>query len=207
MANYERTIKSTIWNESWFESLNAQEKLFYYLIHTGDETSDTSIFPLSVKRIGYLLDMTQDEVVTMIDGFTLQGLVDYDYQTSEILVIDYFRHNPPRGGIMYEGYRKDFDKILSQRLLDRLAEVAKCVPITIGFFAALHERVPHMRQPEYIIKPSKETEESVKEVQKRGRTRIADMRGAKTATTKAVTVDMSDEEFAALHDDDGDLPF
>ena len=193
MANYERTFKSAVWNEDWFEELSNTGKLFYYLIHTGEETSDVSVFPLTVKKIAYQLSTSQDEVRALIDVFTANDLIEFDYETSEILVVDYFRHNPPRGGIRYEGYRKDLAKIKSKRLLARLAEIAKSYPITIGFYSALAEYI-EINRSDYNIKPTTQTEESVKTVQQRGRQGSAKKRKKEVEpVTKGVPV-IPDEE-------------
>ena len=137
MANYERTFKSSTWSTAEFEKLSATEKIFYFLLTTGEETSDTSVYPLSVSRICYHLGITQKKTLELSDSFQKKGLIDYDFDTEEVLVLCYFIHNPPRGGIKYEGYAKDLNKIKSQRLMNHHAEVAKSYPITIGFFAAI----------------------------------------------------------------------
>lgn len=168
MANYERTIKSTIWSTSWFEGLTAQEVKFYFLLHCGEETSDTSIFPLSVKRIAYIMDMDKDEARALIDEFQMRDIILYDYEHEEVLVKTYFFHNPPRGGLMYLGYKKDLAKIRAKYLIAEAAEIAKGYEITIGFFAALQDYLPDLKESDYKIRATKETADSTRTAQTRG---------------------------------------
>ena len=175
MSNYERTFKSSTWSTSAFEKLTHTEKIFYFLLTTGEETSDTSVYPLSVSRICYHLGITPEKTLELIDSFQKKGLIDYDFDTEEVLVLCYFIHNPPRGGIKYEGYSKDLNKIKSQRLMNHLAEVAKSYPITIGFFAALKEHV-NINQSDYKIKSTTQTAESAKSAAQKGREKIAENR-------------------------------
>ena len=175
MANYERKFKSSIWSTVEFEKLNATEKAFYFLLITGEETSDTSIFALTVGCISYRLNVTRKKALELIDSFQQKGLIDYDYETEEVLVICYFKHNPNNGGLKYEHFSKDMNKIQSKRLFAHLAEVAKQYPITIGYFAALKEHI-YIEVSDYTIKKSKEDEESVKTVAQRGREKIDEKR-------------------------------
>lgn len=192
MANYERTFKSTIWDEKWFEELTSDEFRLYVLLHTGAETSDTSVFPISVNRMAYHCNTTRERIEEILQKFTDMDLISYDCDTGEILVKDYFFHNPPRGGIRYKGYAKDFDKIKSHALIEEAAEIAKNYPITIAFFAALADHID-IKEENYKIKKTKETAESTKTVTQRGLDAIAANRAA---------VDC--EEF---RDDLDDLPF
>ena len=175
MSNYERKFKSSVWSTVEFENLNATEKAFYFLLITGEETSDTSIFALTVGCISYRLGVTRKKALELIDSFQQKGLIDYDYETEEVLVICYFKHNPNNGGLKYEHFSKDMNKIQSKRLFAHLAEVAKLYPITLGYFAALKEHV-YIEVSDYTIKPSKEDEESVKIVAQKGREKIAENR-------------------------------
>ena len=175
MSNYKRKFQSSIWNTAEFENLNATEKAFYFLLITGEETSDTSIFALTVGCISYRLNVTRKKALELIDSFQQKGLIDYDYETEEVLVICYFKHNPNNGGLKYEHFSKDMNKIQSKRLFAHLAEVAKQYPITIGYFAALKEHI-YIEVSDYTIKKSKEDEESVKTVAQRGREKIDEKR-------------------------------
>lgn len=175
MANYERTLKSCIWSDAKFEEMTQTEKLFYILIHCGEESSDVSLFHLSIKRIAYHLGITVEEVKALIKKFTEMDLIQYNETNQEILVIDYMYHNPCRGGLKYENYLKDLKKIKSIELLERLVEVAKNYPVTIGFLSALSEFVD-LDPEDYEIKKTNEDINSVKTAAQRGRNKIQENR-------------------------------
>lgn len=121
----------------------------------------------------------------------------YDFGTQEMLIIDYMRHNAPKGGLLYENYKKDFAKIKTKSLINELAEIAKEYVVTIGFLAALDDYIP-INLDEYQYRPTKETLESVRNVQKRGRDAAAQKR-------KNESDDIYNEN---MYDDDlADLPF
>lgn len=168
MANYERTFKSWIWTDAMFEQLNPIEKLFYVLLHTGEETSDTSIFTITVKRIAYHLGLTIEETKSLITNFEERDLIMYDYENQEVLVIDYFKMNPPKCPLYYEGYFKDLSKVKTRVFIEEVAEIAKSYVVTISFLAALSDFVP-INVDDYKIKPTSMTLEDAKTVQKRGR--------------------------------------
>lgn len=207
MANYERTIKSAVWNERQFESLTNNQKLFYFLLHCGDETSDCGVFALTIKRIKNHLDVDHETAKQLVRDFVEMGLLEYDMETEEALPTDYFRHNPNRG-IFYEGYQKDLKKIQSSWLLNRLKEVAKGYQVSIAFLSALSEFVD-LDPNDYDIRESKETLASVKTVQKRGRDKIAAARKQRPTTkaaTRGVDVEVDDEELGLMYgEEDNDF--
>lgn len=195
MANYERTLKSAIWDNIEFQNLTPAEKHFYFLLHLGNETSDTSVFPITLKTIAYRCDCTVEEARIMIQKFIDMELIMYDFETSEILVKDYFVHNPPRGGIRYNGYAKDFAKIKSHALIQEVAEIAKGYQVTIGFLAALSECVD-IDVKDYKVKKTTETLESAKTVTERG---LATIAANRAVAAEKVNLDVEFE--------DEDLPF
>lgn len=197
MANYERTLKSCIWTSGEFEGLSNIEKLFYILIHTGEETSDCCIFQITPKRIAYHLGISTKKAEELINKFIDLNFVVYDFKTQEMLVVDYMRHNAPKGGLLYENYKKDFAKIKTKPLINELAEIAKEYVVTIGFLAALDDYTP-INLAEYQFRPTKETLESVRNVQKRGRDAAAQKR--KNESEDTYCEDMYDDDLS-------DIPF
>lgn len=168
MANYERTFKSSTWTDGVFEMMSNVEKLFYILIHVGEETSDCCMFQITPKRIAFHLGISARKAEELIQKFIDKGLVMYNFENNEMLVVDYMKHNPCRGGLKYENYKKDFAKIKTQDFFATLAEIAKGYPVTIGFLSALSEHV-QINEADYDVKKSSEDIDSVKTVQQRGR--------------------------------------
>lgn len=168
MANYERTFKSAVWTDGLFEMMNNTEKLFYILIHVGEETSDCCMFQITPKRIAFHLGISVRKAEELIESFIAKGLILYNYEHNEMLVLDYMKHNPCRGGLKYENYKKDFAKIKTQEFFTALKEIAKEYPVTIGFLSALSEHI-ELNIGDYDVKKTSEDIDSVKTVQQRGR--------------------------------------
>ena len=108
-----------------------------------------------------------------IEKFEDLSLVAYDKENEEILVLDYFYHHPPKGGITFEMYRKDLAKIRSDRLLLLLAENSKEYKISRSFYLALRLFVPSMKEKDYSIEKSSKKDDEIMDAAARGRKKIA----------------------------------
>ena len=179
MANYQRTVRSAIWDRAFFENMTNQEKVLYFLLLTGEETSDCSCFSISIRRIAYHMNITEPEVLELLRDFEEKDIIEYDYNTSEIHVKSYFEHTAPnKGALKFEAFQRDFSKIKSKKLLQSVAETLKNYQVTVGLLSALSEFV-ELDETDYNIKASKETMQSVKTVAARGREKIAELRKLK----------------------------
>ena len=150
MANYCRTILSSLWSSKSFRKLNQTEKVFYFLLHTGELSSDTSVFPCMLEDCALYCGVQVEEVEKMMKKFEELGLVYYDYDAEEICVLDYFAMHNPAGGITYEMYRKDIGKITSDKVLDVLVENSKKYDISLPFFAALQDFRPSIKEEYWL---------------------------------------------------------
>ena len=178
MANYNRTIVSSLWSNKTFRRLTPKEKVFYFLLHTGEITSDTSVFPCFIEDCALYCGASKKEIEKMLAHFEELGLVMYDKDCEEIIILDFFFYHPPVGGLTFEMFRKDLAKITSKKIMDALVENSKKYKISIQFFTALKEFVPYLCQDDFNIKKSTLTEEEVKTVAERGR------KNASTAKSK-----------------------
>lgn len=173
MANYCRTILSSLWSSKSFRKLNHKEKVFYFLLHTGEISSDTSVFPCMLDDCALYCGVQVEDVEKMIEKFQELGIVYYDYEAEEICVLDYFVMHSPSGGITYEMYRKDISKITSDKVIDVLVENSKKFDISLSFFAALQDFRPSIKEEDFIIKSSNKTIDEIRSAAKRGRTKAA----------------------------------
>lgn len=173
MANYSRTILSSLWSSKIFRKLNHKEKVFYFLLHTGEITSDTSVFPCLMDDCALYCGVSVKEIEKMLHRFEELGLIFYDYDLEEICVLDYFVMHSPVGGITYEMFRKDLAKISSDKILDVLVENSKKYDISLPFFAALQDFRPCIKQEDFSIKHCEKTVEEIRTAAKRGRTKAA----------------------------------
>ena len=169
MSNYARTFQSALWADIRIVNMTSDEKVVYFLLLTAEFSSDISLYPCAQNNVIAYSGLTRAKVKKILEKFEAEGLIQYDYKTQEVLVMEYFWNHPPVNGLYYEMFKKDFHRIHSERLLLELAENAKKYPISIAFFAALKDRVPSVREQDYQIKPSKYTEKTIRTAAARGR--------------------------------------
>ena len=169
MANYNRTIVSSLWSNKTFRRLTPKEKVFYFLLHTGEITSDTSVFPCFIEDCALYCGTSKKEIEKMLAHFEELGLIMYDKECEEIIILDFFFYHPPVGGLTFEMFRKDLAKITSKKIMNALVENSKKYKISIQFFTALKEFVPYLCQDDFKVKKSTLTEEEVKTAAERGR--------------------------------------
>ena len=173
MANYNRTIVSSLWSNKTFRRLNHKEKVFYFLLHTGEITSDTSVFPCLVEDCALYCNVSKKEIEKMIAHFEELGIILYDREYEEVIILDAFYYHPPVGGLTFEMFRKDLAKISSEKIMAALVENSKKYTISIQFFAALKEFVPDILNCDFKIKKTKLTEEEARTVAERGRRNVS----------------------------------
>ena len=202
MANYNRTIVSSLWSKKTFRKLTPKEKVFYFLLHTGEITSDTSVFPCLLDDCALYCGVSVNEIKKMITRFEELGLIYFDHEAEEICVLDYFENHEPAGGITYEMYRKDFAKITSAQVFETLVENSKNYCISMPFFAALQDFVPDLKEEDFNIKKSDKTVDEIRSAALRGRTKAKSKIGPADCkeTTKAFEV-IADEDYVT------ELPF
>ncbi len=157
MSNYSRNVHADIWNTRRFAGYSAKQKLFWFYLHTSDETSDTSVFRLRLSRAADACGISKSEAKKILYGFIADGLVVYDEETEEVCIADYFTYgHEPLSGIGYSYYRKDLKKIESKKILDALKENAKRVDICVPFFDAMSEVIPGLNRNDYTIRSPKQ---------------------------------------------------
>ena len=192
MANYCRTVLSSLWSNKSFRKLNHKEKVFYFLLHTGEISSDTSAFPCMISDCALYCGISVKEIEKMLQHFEELGYIFYDYDTEEICVLDYFVMHSPAGGITYEMYRKDLAKITSDEVLDAVVENSKKYDISLPFFAALQDFRPTIKEEDFSIKNCNKSIDEIRTAAKRGR--IKAKGGIKIETEALEQDDICEEE-------------
>ena len=173
MANYTRRIKTEIWMDVKFRRFTPEEKTLYLLLRLGEFTSDSSVFRCPLSDCATLCGIPLEHVKTILKKFAKEGYVYYDYKTEEICVCDYFRLHPPVGGLYYEMFKADLDRIHSRKVIKKLIECAKRYEISPAFFAALQDVAPEIREEDYRIKNLARSIDEYRTAANRGRKKIA----------------------------------
>lgn len=196
MQNYIRSVKSCLWSWRTFHKLASDEKQLYLYMLTGPVTSDTSVYQLAADQTALDTGIGIERVEEIIRHFEELNLIVYDWEYEEVCVLDYFKYgSSPIGGLNYEMYCKDFEKINSDRLIGHVVESAKQADMSISFFAALQDIFPDISEDDYKIRKTEKTPEEIRDAAKRGRRKITEKRRMKTETEKneAVETDSAEE--------------
>ena len=203
MQNYSRSVKSCLWSSRTFHRLSAVEKTVYLYLLTGPDTSDTSVYLMPLDQAALDVSVNIEEIERIIRKFEELELVVYDWEQEEICVIDYFQYGTsPLGGLNYEMYAKDFDKINNKELIGFAKESAKRADISMAFFAALQDVFPEICEDDFPIRSTEKTAKEIREAAKRGRKKISERRKKTSAETEEDKT--SEKEEAEIEDD---LPF
>lgn len=169
MSNYKRSVESAIWSDISFVDMPSDNKVVYFLLLTGEFSSDSSAFTCSINNLCSYTNLSRAKVLKILKQFEEEGRIKYDYNTQEVLVVEYFRNHEPTGGLTYEMFSKDLKRIRSTWLLEELAENAKRYNISIAFFAALQDYVPNIKESDYKIKASRYTSNTIRTAAAKGR--------------------------------------
>ncbi len=150
--------------------------LYLYLL-TGPVTSDTSVFLMPIDQAALDTGISVEDIEKSVKHFEELELVVYDWETEEICVIHYFEFGShPVGGLQYEMYCKDFEKIQSRELIEYVKESAKRSDISMAFFAALQDMFPDISEDDYPIRTTTKTADDMRDAAKRGRKKISERR-------------------------------
>ena len=208
MQNYSRNVKSHIWASRTFHRLSAVEKTIYLYLLTGPVTSDTSVYLMPLDQAALDVGVGVDEIERIIKKFEELELVVYDWEQEEICVVDYFQYGTsPVGGLNYEMYSKDFDKINCKELIGFAKESAKRSDISMAYFAALQDVFPEICEDDFPIRATDKTAKDMRDAAKRGRTKISNRRKkmvTEDSETKRAETKDSGEMDPELYDE---LPF
>ena len=194
MQNFVRSVKSHVWQTRTFRKMSVTEKLTYLYLLTSGATSDTSVYVLPLDYASLEVGVSVEEMEEIIRRFEKLGLVVYDWEQEEICVLDYFIYGTtPSGGLNYEMYAKDLDKIQNKALIEIAANAARKTDITIAFFAALQEFLPSLDQDEYRIRKTDKTVDDIKSAAKRGRTKIKKKQAERSYSSNDTSEDSSED--------------
>lgn len=203
MSNCIRTVKADLWIDKDFRSFDATRKVFWFFLHTGYLSSETSLYICQIDDIAFFCNISKKKASDLVSEFEERGFISYDKETGEILVRDYFAYHPPVGGLYYRMFANDLVKIKSEKLIDELVEIAKKYKISVSFFAALQDRRPELKEKDFNIKKTDMTSEEARNADERGRRTAANNRGQGDKSAKKQQEERDEDK--QLSDDD--LPF
>lgn len=92
MAIYRR-IYTKIWADPWFETLGIAERLFFVYLFSNEHTSPSGMYQLSLRRMAFDMQMSQAEIMAILEKFNDDGKAYYDTEHSVVWVTKLREHN------------------------------------------------------------------------------------------------------------------
>lgn len=120
-----RIITSEIWTDKkWCESItNIRERYLWLYLLTAPRTQLIGIYHLPFSEIAYHTLLDESEIKMWLMDLTDKGLIEYDTDTSELLIYNYAKYNI-YGEIKSVEYliKRELMFVKSDMLLEKLAE-------------------------------------------------------------------------------------
>jgi len=92
MALY-RQIQTVFWQDEYVLDLNANEKMFYLWLLTNAKVNQIGCYKISKKVACIETCLNEDQFDKMLNKFTVDNKIKYDSSTSEVLVLNWHKHN------------------------------------------------------------------------------------------------------------------
>ena len=151
MPSMYRNVSTGLWEaHKYFFDLDAEAKYVYMYIITSRFSSELSAFPFPMKIHAPVLGLSEERFLEIFENLMEKGVIIYDNEAAEVLVVNYFENHSPNAGIRYEMYRNDLREIKSEMIVDALVEIATKYEITLAFYAALADRRPELEREEIM---------------------------------------------------------
>lgn len=132
MPSMYRNVSTGLWEaHKYFFDLDAEEKYVYMYLITSRFSSELSAFPFPLKIHAPVLGLEEDRFLEIFENLMEKGVIIYDNEAAEVLVVNYFDNHSPNAGIRYEMYRNDLREIKSEMIIDALVEIATKYEICI----------------------------------------------------------------------------
>jgi len=87
----QRSLTTDLWNDTWFESLNPQEKLLFLYLLTNDRTNMLGIYEISKRKISFETGLTESAVEKGFESFERVSKI---YYTDEnyVVIKNFLKH-------------------------------------------------------------------------------------------------------------------
>ena len=92
MAKY-RQVQTSFWQDPFILDLTPEEKYFYLYLMTNPKTSASGVYELPIKLMVFETGYNSDTIKKLLRKFEEYGKVRYSSKTSEILLVNWLKHN------------------------------------------------------------------------------------------------------------------
>jgi len=115
-----RKVQTRFWDDPDTLDMTPEDRLFYIYLLTNPLTTSCGVYTLhpkqAVMHTGYNLETVQN----LIKRFVKQGYIEYDEETREVLIIDWFKFNSAKSDAIKSMIHKELEYVKSQDFHDRI---------------------------------------------------------------------------------------
>ena len=113
-----RNVRVDFWQDPFILDLTPEEKYFYLYVITCPKTTQCGVYLLPKKIIEMETGYNRETVEKLINRFMDYGKIRYDYDTSEILVINCLNYNFSSSPKVIACIKKEMSSIKSREFYD-----------------------------------------------------------------------------------------
>jgi DnaD/phage-associated family protein len=134
MAVY-RQIQISFWTDDFVLDLTPEEKYFYMYLMTCSKSSQCGIYKLPMKVIEFETGYNVDSVDKLLKRFITYGKILYNYDTKEIMILNWIRYNFINSRNTITCINKELLKIKSGEFIKKFYEICSIndYPIKVIF--------------------------------------------------------------------------
>lgn len=120
-----RKVHTRFWRDPEILDMTPEDKLFYLYLLTNANTTVCGCYELPSKITATELGYSLETVNQLIERFMQYGKIAYDYDTQEVLVLNWLKYNPPQNRAWAKKiYQRDVENIKSPRFRKAVNETA-----------------------------------------------------------------------------------
>jgi hypothetical protein len=112
-------VAPALWHSARFRGLSDQAKVYYLYLATNGHVSSAGCYMLPDGYACADLECSPEALETSRRANIDVGLIDFDPETSEVLIERWFKHNPPANDDHATGTRRRLQAIESDRLREK----------------------------------------------------------------------------------------
>lgn len=110
MAEF-RSIHTVIWEDDWFSTLDAEEKVIFIYLFSNHRASVSGIYKVPLRFIEFETGISKGEIICALKVFEEEGKAYYDFEKSVVWVKSLRKYNETSSPKVVTRIKKDIDSI------------------------------------------------------------------------------------------------
>lgn len=119
---YQRTVSSKFWEDSKVEEFSPEDRYTMLYLLTNPLTNLCGCYEISLRRMSRELGYNVEMVAVIIERLSKSGVIEYDHETSELLVVNWCKYNWNSSSKLDKPLVKAISQIRSAKLKSKMIE-------------------------------------------------------------------------------------